>query len=84
MYDRDVEHGTWMHYFPDGVVSDSGSYLDGMQEGLWKYYHPNGSLKYEVHFKVGKMHGEKVLLSPSGTVVNVDYFNKGVQVEDGK
>jgi hypothetical protein len=84
MYDRDVEHGTWMHYYPDGVVSDSGSYLEGLQEGLWKYYHENGSLKYAVHYKAGKMHGEKILLSPSGTVVNVAYFENGVLVENGK
>ena len=84
MYDEDVEHGTWMHYYPDGVVSDSGSYLEGLQEGLWKYFHENGSLKYAVHYKAGKMHGEKILLSPSGTVVNVAYFENGVLVENGK
>lgn len=84
MYDEDVEHGTWMHYYPDGVVSDSGSYLEGLQEGLWKYFHENGSLKYAVHYKAGKIHGEKILLSPSGTVVNVAYFETGVLVEDGK
>lgn len=84
MYDEDVEHGTWMHYYPGGVVSDSGSYLEGLQEGLWKYFHENGSLKYAVHYKAGKMHGEKILLSPSGTVVNVAYFENGVLVENGK
>jgi antitoxin component YwqK of YwqJK toxin-antitoxin module len=84
MYDKDVEHGTWMHYNPDGVVSDSGSYLEGLQEGLWKYFHENGSLKYAVHYQAGKIHGEKILLSPSGTVVNVAYFETGVLVEDGK
>ena len=84
MYDEDVEHGTWMHHYPGGVVSDSGSYLEGLQEGLWKYYHENGSLKYAVHYKAGKMHGEKILLSPSGTVVNVAYFENGALVENGK
>ena len=84
MYDEDVEHGTWMHYYPGGVVSDSGSYLEGLQEGLWKYFHENGSLKYAVHYNAGKMHGEKILLSPSGTVVNAAYFENGVLVENGK
>ncbi len=81
MYDQDVEHGTWMHYYPGGVLSDSGSYLEGLQEGLWKYFHENGSLKYALHYKAGKMHGEKILLSPSGTVVNVAYFENGVLVD---
>jgi len=78
MYDQDVEHGTWMHYHPGEVLSDSGSYLEGLQEGLWKYFHENGALKYSVNYKAGKMHGEKILLSPSGTVANVAYFENGV------
>jgi antitoxin component YwqK of YwqJK toxin-antitoxin module len=84
MYSEDVEHGPWVNYFPDGVLSDSGSYMEGLKEGLWKYFHENGSLKYDVHYKAGKMNGEKILLSPSGTVVNVAFFENGVPVENGK
>jgi len=70
-----------MHYFPDGVVSDSGAYLDGLKEGLWKYYHEIGRLKSAVNYKAGKMHGEKILLSASGKVVKVEYFENGVMTE---
>jgi len=80
-YADDLENGIWMHYFPDGVVSDSGSYLGGMKEGLWKYYHENGSLKYSIHYKAGKFHGEKILLSSSGEVVNVEFYENGVLKE---
>jgi len=80
-YADDVENGTWMHYFPDGVVSDSGSYLGGMKEGLWKYFHENGGLKYSIHYKAGEFHGEKILLSSSGDVVNVEYYENGVLKE---
>jgi hypothetical protein len=60
---------------------DSGSYLGGMKEGLWKYYHENGSLKYSIHYKAGKFHGEKILLSSSGEVINVDFYENGVLKE---
>ena len=80
-YTNDVEDGIWMHYYPDGVVSDSGSYLEGMKEGVWKYYHDNGSLKYSVNYKGGKLCGEKILLSSSGDVVNIEYYEDGVLME---
>jgi hypothetical protein len=81
MYDDGMENGTWMNYFPDGVVSDSGSYLEGLKEGLWKYYHENGNLKISVNFKAGKMHGEKILLSSSGNVVKVEYYENDMLIE---
>lgn len=81
MYVEGTEHGTWMNYYPGGMVSDSGSYLEGLKEGPWEYFHENGSLKYAVNFKSGKMDGEKILLSPSGQVVKVDYFENGMLIE---
>jgi antitoxin component YwqK of YwqJK toxin-antitoxin module len=80
-YEEGVESGTWMHYYADGVVSDSGSYTLGLKEGLWKFYHENGNLKYSINYKAGMMHGEKILLSASGTTVKVDYFENGIRVE---
>jgi antitoxin component YwqK of YwqJK toxin-antitoxin module len=80
-YRHGVENGTWMHYYPDGVVSDSGAYLDGLKEGLWKYYHEIGSLRSAVNYRAGKMHGEKILLSSSGKIVKVAYFENGMLVE---
>jgi antitoxin component YwqK of YwqJK toxin-antitoxin module len=70
-----------MDYYPDGVVSDSGSYQQGLKEGLWKHFHETGDLMYSVNYKDDKMHGEKVLLLPSGEVVKRDYFENGVLVE---
>jgi hypothetical protein len=84
MYDNGMEHGTWVHYHPGGELIDSGSYQKGMQEGLWKYFHENGRLKSQVQYKAGKLHGEKILLSPSGTLVNVDFYENGVLVDKGK
>ena len=81
MYEKDMENGTWMDYYPDGVVSDSGAYQQGLKEGLWKHFHETGELMYSVNFKDDRMHGEKVLLTPSGEVVKRDYFENGVQVE---
>jgi antitoxin component YwqK of YwqJK toxin-antitoxin module len=81
LYDDGVESGIWMNYYPDGVVSDSGSYHEGLKEGLWKYYHESGSLKYAVNYKAGKMHGEKILLSSSGKVVKVEYFENGFLIK---
>jgi len=81
MYGDDMENGTWMNYYPDGVVSDSGSYIEGLKEGLWKYFHENGNLKYSVNYKADKMHGERTLLTSSGDVVKVDYYENGMLVE---
>jgi antitoxin component YwqK of YwqJK toxin-antitoxin module len=81
MYRQGVENGTWMHYNNDGVVSDSGAYHDGLKEGLWKYYHEIGALKSSILYKSGKMHGEKILLSTSGNIVRVQYFEDGVLIE---
>ena len=80
-YDDGVENGTWVNYYPDGTVSDSGSYHEGLKEGLWEYFHENGQLKYAVNYKAGKMHGEKALLSSSGKIVKVDYFENGFLIE---
>lgn len=80
-YLHGVKKGTWMHYYPNGVVSDSGAYLGGLKEGLWKYYHENGHLKFAIHYKAGKMHGEKILFSPLGNVVKIDYLENGVMIE---
>lgn len=81
MYDNDMENGTWMDYYPDGVVSDSGSYQLGLKEGLWKHFHETGDLMYSVNYKGDRMHGERVLLTPSGDVVKVDHYEDGVLVE---
>jgi antitoxin component YwqK of YwqJK toxin-antitoxin module len=81
MYDNDLENGTWMDYYPDGVVSDSGSYQQGLKEGLWKHFHETGDLMYSVNYKGDRMHGERVLLTPSGDVVKVDHYEDGVLVE---
>lgn len=82
-YDKGMEQGTWMHYYADGVLADSGSYQRGLQDGLWEYFHENGKLKSQVNYHAGKMHGEKTLISPSGKVVNVDYYENGVLVDRG-
>lgn len=81
MYRDGVENGTWIHYYPDGVVSDSGAYLYGLKEGIWKYFHRIGSLRSAVNFTAGRMHGEKILLSASGNVVNTEYFEHGMLIE---
>ena len=81
MYRHGVENGTWMLYYHDGVVSDSGAYHDGLKEGLWKYYHEIGRLKSAVIYKAGMMHGEKILLSASGIIVKVEYFEIGKLIE---
>ena len=70
-----------MNFYPDGLVSDSGSYRDGLKEGLRKYYNETGSLEYTVNYKAGKMDGETTLYSPLGNVVKVEYFENGVLVE---
>jgi hypothetical protein len=81
MYLHGAENGSWINYYTDGVVSDSGAYLEGLKEGLWKSNYENGRLKSTLFYKAGKMHGEKTLFTPSGTIVRVQRFENGALIE---
>ena len=63
-----------IHVFPAFTV-----YIGGM--GEWTSWYENGSLKYSIHYKAGEFHGEKILLSSSGEVVNVEFYENGVLME---
>ena len=53
----------------------------GLRMGEWTSWYENGSLKYSIHYKTGEFHGEKILLSSSGEVVNVEFYENGVLME---
>lgn len=81
MYLDGAENGTWKTYYPNGVLSDSGVYQEGLKEGLWKSNYEDGRLKTSIKYKAGKMHGEKTLFSPSGTIVRVQHFENGTLID---
>ena len=49
-----IRDGLFEEFYPNGALSSSGMYQDGLEEGLWKDYHENGSLAAEGYYHKGK------------------------------
>lgn len=48
---KNVFHGEFRDFAPNGKVILTGSYEEGLKQGDFKAFHPNGNLKWEVTFQ---------------------------------
>jgi antitoxin component YwqK of YwqJK toxin-antitoxin module len=53
-----LHHGTYINYFENGAVKDSGNYVNGLKQGIWKEAKPGNELTgigfYREGFKTGQ------------------------------
>src|SRR5690606_2654743 len=50
-------NGSFVEYFPDGILKAEGMYKDGVLDGKVMRYHPNGKPLFEERWKNRKKHG---------------------------
>ena len=56
-YNNDSMSGICIHYFSDGVVSDSVMYRCDKPQGYWRHYAPDGDLRHINYFYFGLQFG---------------------------
>jgi hypothetical protein len=52
-----TRHGPWMSFHPNGLLLDSGCYLDGKEHGRWNVYDESGDLEVSMQYDRGQWHG---------------------------
>jgi antitoxin component YwqK of YwqJK toxin-antitoxin module len=77
-----AEHGTpdgiEREYYPSGVLSQEGRYVNGKEEGVWKDYFPNGAIKQYGNYRNGVLADSAITYYSSGRV------KEKVMVRNGK
>lgn len=45
-----IKHGTYKHWFKNGVVHTNGQYYMGMRNGTWQWFDEKGAKTLEVNY----------------------------------
>ena len=52
-YKAGVLEGETIVYYNNGIISETGNYLNGKENGVWKYFYTDGMIKQKGFFKEG-------------------------------
>ncbi|QBQ39672.1 toxin-antitoxin system YwqK family antitoxin [Sphingobacterium psychroaquaticum] len=73
---KNVFHGEFKDFDPNGRLVLTGTYIEGIKEGNFKAYHPNGQLKWEMTFKDNFPIGDANYYYPDGKpMLTLNYSN---------
>lgn len=82
-YKNGQKHGTWINYYPGGVVPTIlAQYQNGQLDGIFKQFDRYGHLVYEINYKNGLKHGEFIAFNENGKIVSRKVFRYGRQIEN--
>ncbi len=83
-YYHGLKHGTWINYYPGGVVPTIVSqYRYGRLHGVFKQFDRYGRLVYEIQYKNGLKDGYMLAYNENGQLVSKKLFRKGQQIGEG-
>jgi antitoxin component YwqK of YwqJK toxin-antitoxin module len=57
-YVQDGRHIRVTHYHTNGVVRETGTFLNNVPDGKWETFAENGTKTAELNYRDGKRHGE--------------------------
>ena len=63
-----VPHGVWISWYPDGQVSDSMGYVNGVLDGRSVSYHPNGRKASEAEYAGGQRRSGPLVWDSTGVL----------------
>lgn len=73
------KNGSFLVFFPDGKLAQSGYLIDNKNEGEWKYYYSNGNLESKGLYINDIPQGEWEFYYPSGVLKNKGKFKDGLK-----
>ena len=80
-YYHGLKHGTWINYYPGGVVPTIVSqYKYGRLHGVFKQYDRYGRLVYEIHYKHGLKDGPFFAYNENGQLISKKMFRQGKEL----
>jgi len=78
-YDKVGSQIHFYHYHDNGLVSESGYFLNGLPDGKWEVFDYNGKKISEINYKDGKRNGEFYTFSASkNSYLEVKYIGGDV------
>ncbi|WP_435263044.1 toxin-antitoxin system YwqK family antitoxin [Tenacibaculum sp. nBUS_03] len=81
-YNRTYENGYYKHFHSakGKIIIEEGLVEKKLNQGLWKrYWSKSGNIKETIHFKNGKLHGERKFYWENGNLKSSAYWNLGKQ-----
>ncbi|HPA87797.1 MAG TPA: toxin-antitoxin system YwqK family antitoxin [Bacteroidales bacterium] len=81
VFNKSGEEAEATLYYPNGLPSSRGKYLNQMKEGKWQFYSPSneGVLISEEEFSSDKRNGVSVTFYPDSTVAERIHYTKGIR-----
>ena len=73
-YKNDLKSGITVHYFPNGVVSDSVEYVYDKPQGYWRHYNDDGSPRHINYYYFGLEFGPDAYYEARDSVMRTFYF----------
>ena len=73
-YKNDLKSGMTVHYFPNGVVSDSIEYVCEKPQGFWRHYNDDGSPLHTNYYYFGLEFGPDAYYNNRDSVLSSFYF----------
>jgi hypothetical protein len=73
-YKNDLMWGMTIHYFPNGVVSDSVEYVCDKPQGYWRHYNEDGSPRHFNYYYFGLEFGPDLWYDNRDSVMRTYYF----------
>ena len=68
-------------YFENGVVMESGSYVNGLEHGVWKTFNEDGVLLSEGNYEYGKKSGKWTVQANDKSPKYVLFYEEGRRME---
>jgi antitoxin component YwqK of YwqJK toxin-antitoxin module len=73
------KNGSFLVYYPDGTLAQSGYLIDNKNVGEWKYYYTNGNLECKGMYINDVPQGEWVFYYPDNTLKSKGSFKEGLR-----
>lgn len=70
-------HGTYINYFEDGSLRDSGEYVNGLRSGMWLECTSDESGFWQGPYHHGLRDGAWKLMARNGNVLRMVHYRKG-------
>jgi antitoxin component YwqK of YwqJK toxin-antitoxin module len=71
-----LHHGSYISYFENGLVRDSGQYVNGLKHDIWHESLDNGLTAFG-YYKHGEKHGQWKYYNAEGTLRYTEHFIHG-------
>jgi antitoxin component YwqK of YwqJK toxin-antitoxin module len=74
IFENGLLHGTFINYFPNGAIKDSGNYKNGLPEGLWIKWTDDKQFYWKGFYQHGSKNKEWKLYSSNGNLLRIVFY----------